>query len=176
MLAWEYGKILRGIYLTTCVILLGSCNISDTSNGSNGSDAGDAGDRDSPKLPDLDFSCNSDSDCCVVTDACMTELWLVAKKQMSEMQSYVSWREQDERKIGCSACIPPSVQVSCENGQCKGTVVYDDPQMNDLMETHCGRLSVTDSAGVSPSKQMLVANTGMSESPDIQKTVFGCGD
>ncbi len=120
--------------------------------------------------PVRDLRCSSDDECCAVVDECYDQLWLVTQGQKTEVEAYIA----SLQRPSCFACIPPSVQVSCQNGQCVGVEVgVGTWPPSGLSGTHCGVLPTNGTGGAPPSSSSRL----MSDPPTAGSapTKFGCG-
>jgi hypothetical protein len=116
-----------------------------------------------------DFSCSSDSDCCVVVDECYAQAWLGTQAQKAEIESYIASLE----RTTCLSCIPPAVQVTCQSGQCTGIEVgVGTWPPSGLSATHCGTLPNGGAAGAPSATSHLMSN---GETAGGAATKFGCG-
>jgi len=79
------------------------------------------------------FSCATNADCCVVVNGCISESQIVAAAD--EAAAKAAWPYCDSQ---CNLCIPPAIQVFCDNGTCAGTEVDLADAGPDLMQDHCG--------------------------------------
>jgi hypothetical protein len=90
-------------------------------------------------------SCTTDDDCCIVADSCTNRAYLVGKDQQSHVRKLID----AESNALCTGCIPPFVEVSCQNSRCVGTVVpFTSRPDSALAMDHCGR--VADSSTSNP--------------------------
>lgn len=79
------------------------------------------------------IACTTNSDCCVVVNNCLSESQIVSAT--NETPAGAAWPYCDSQ---CNACIPPPVQVGCENGVCVGVVSDIADASPDLFMNHCG--------------------------------------
>lgn len=95
-----------------------------------------AGCRDSappPQLPDEDYVCATDDDCCVVLDPCRERLLVfTAKNRDQAARAY-----QAMRPMSCDGAVPPPTEVSCVAGRCQARQGSRGPG-SQLTEPHCG--------------------------------------
>jgi hypothetical protein len=101
-----------------------------------------------------DLACQSDADCCVVVDTCVSNALVVSATDRAEVEGLLA--EADDGV--CTRCIAPAVQVRCDAGTCVGESLpfSDDATYAELSKTHCGSLPLPQSSGA-------------------QMKVFGCG-
>jgi hypothetical protein len=133
-------------------------------------------------MPVLDFTCTTDTDCCIVADECIDRAWLVTKWQQGELGAYVA----SQPHTMCLACIPPAVQVSCQNGLCAGQKVgYAMGALAAFGKGHCGTLPLPAVGGAgafavlgatADASQGGVMATGGASAIAPAKTTFGCSD
>ncbi len=120
-----------------------------TSTGSGGGCHGDAATW--KALTAGPFPCTKSSDCCVIVNGCTNAAQIVGAKD--EAAAKAAWSYCDAQ---CTACIPPAIEVGCNEGQCAGRVVDFADASSDLLQDHCG---------VDPS---VLTQTS--------KLLFSCGD
>jgi hypothetical protein len=77
-------------------------------------------------------ACTTNSDCCVVINQCVNEAQIVSATNKTKASAAM------DTCGPCTACIPPAIQVGCDNGVCVGTVVDMSDAGPDLMQDHCG--------------------------------------
>lgn len=66
-----------------------------------------------------DIACNTNSDCCVVANGCIAEVYLVHSSALALAKA--AWGNScDPYGEGCAACIAPKVSVACVAGTCQG--------------------------------------------------------
>ncbi|MBN2573981.1 MAG: hypothetical protein JXP73_05390 [Deltaproteobacteria bacterium] len=106
------------------------------------------------------YNCNDDSDCCIVVDTCngTAHLYSLAPGATGP-PSFPSYTM-------CAPCVPPAVQVRCDQGRCVGErissgVDYESP----LREDHCGPVALPDAGAASP---------GQPAQGGAQPTSWGC--
>jgi hypothetical protein len=103
-------------------------------------DSGDDGSADAPV--ELDVTCRTDSDCCITIDVCNARAYLYSKAPGATPAP--TFPQMDAGV--CVTCMPPAVQVRCDNRQCVGeklSSIYSGALIRD----HCGPVTVPD-AGV----------------------------
>jgi hypothetical protein len=90
-----------------------------------------------------DIACTTDADCCAVFSQCSATALIVSAADKAKVEQLIpSVTEADT----CVSCIPPPVQVRCENKLCVGSELkntsgaYTDVQ--SFMATHCGAMTV----------------------------------
>lgn len=112
-----------------------------------------------------DIPCTTDADCCVVFDLCLNDGYVVAAKDKDKVASLVASAD----KSRCTACIPPSTEVSCApTGFCTGAKVECTGSFfSDGAKNHCGKLTLPTGCTVKP------ASTS-APGPDT-KTITHCG-
>jgi hypothetical protein len=107
---------------------------STTSSGQAGTGGGCHGDATSfATLTKGPIACTTNSDCCVVVNGCLSESQIVSATD--EAQASAAWPYCDSQ---CNDCIPPPIQVGCDNGVCAGVVVEIPDASPDLFMNHCG--------------------------------------
>ncbi len=79
------------------------------------------------------FTCNKNSDCCVIINGCTTEAQVVSAANRDAAKAAWPYCPND-----CTNCIPPAVEVGCNNGVCTGTEVDVLDASADLLTDHCG--------------------------------------
>jgi hypothetical protein len=79
------------------------------------------------------IACTSNSDCCVIVNGCLSQAQIVAATKKTEAAA--AWPYCESM---CNDCIPPAIQVGCDNGTCVGTVVGFPDASPDLLMDHCG--------------------------------------
>jgi len=93
-------------------------------------------------------SCTKNSDCCVVINGCLNQAQVVSKQNYDKGVDNL-WPYCDKE---CTACMPPAVEVLCNNGQCGlKELDYMDASADKHMD-HCG---VDATPVVGPLKTML---------------------
>lgn len=90
------------------------------------------------------IACTSNADCCVIINGCLSQAQIVSAA--SKDQAKAAWPYCDSM---CNDCIPPAIEVGCENGTCVGTVVDFADASTDLLMDHCG---VNTPIGATPGK------------------------
>jgi hypothetical protein len=83
--------------------------------------------------------CASAADCCVVFDTCKGTGLVVGKADVLKVQGLVA-QTNDAGAGTCVKCMPPAIEVTCENEVCVGNYVPGDPTKlpPDLSKDHCG--------------------------------------
>ena len=103
-----------------------------------------------------DLACQSDADCCAVIDACSNEALVVLVSDRPAVEALL----EGAKDVGCTNCIPPAVQVTCEANRCVGASVggsvSDEATLTKLRQSHCGSLPLPESSGA----QMRVITCG----------------
>jgi hypothetical protein len=107
------------------------------------------------------FPCRNNDDCCIALDTCMNVAYLYSKGPGADEPPTISPPSNGY----CTACIPPPIQVSCEDGQCVGTRISSYPTA--LLTSHCGYIPLTDAGTHAPQK----ADAGT----PTTKSVWTCG-
>jgi hypothetical protein len=79
------------------------------------------------------IACTQNSDCCVIVNGCISEAQIVSAT--NEAAAKTAWPYCESQ---CNDCIPPAIQVGCDNGVCAGTVVDFADASPDLLMDHCG--------------------------------------
>lgn len=79
------------------------------------------------------FTCTKNSDCCVIINGCTNEAQIVLAANRDAAKTAWPYCQND-----CTNCIPPAVEVGCNNGQCTGTEVDFMDASPDLLNDHCG--------------------------------------
>jgi hypothetical protein len=79
------------------------------------------------------IACVHASDCCVILNDCTNEAQIVSAAE--ETAAKAAWPYCDSQ---CTHCIPPAVEVGCQNGVCVGEAVVDPDGGTDLLTDHCG--------------------------------------
>jgi hypothetical protein len=97
---------------------------------------GDAADWDDILSGSL--QCESDADCCVVVNDCLSQARVVHLDVFEQAQS--AWPYCDEE---CNDCVAPQVIVACVDGSCVGIL---DDESGDAGESHCGNEAPIDAA------------------------------
>ncbi len=122
--------------------------------------------------PALDLSCNSDADCCVISNNCQSALYLVTLTQRSELSAYLG----SIASTTCAACAPPPIAVSCQSGTCVGEQLDPINATPGLSVPHCGPVTALSASGGAPSAGSAnTAASGSSAAPGTgQKKAFGC--
>lgn len=81
------------------------------------------------------FPCTKNSDCCVVVNSCVNQAQVMLKtdydKGGADLWPYCT--DQD-----CTNCIPPAVDVVCDNGQCGLEELSPLDASPDKSNDHCG--------------------------------------
>jgi hypothetical protein len=78
------------------------------------------------------ITCTTNSDCCVVINGCTSTAQIVTATNQAKAKAAM------DTCGNCNNCIPPAIQVGCDNGVCVGTVVdFADGGMG-LTQDHCG--------------------------------------
>lgn len=114
----------QGLFAFVCLSLAMACNGSSTT-----ADGGTV----YTSIPPENIPCTTDTDCCVVTDACRSAAYVVHAGDTVQMP-----------KTTCNACIVPAVQVWCKNGTCQsGSLSFADG-LQAFMQDHCGTLPIPD--------------------------------
>jgi hypothetical protein len=111
--------------------------------------------------PTLPAACVNDSDCCIAFDSCMATSYLVGKTEYAAMNASIASARSGSAM--CVKCMPPSVQVQCQEGICVGNTISYNPS---VYKSHCGYIDVSASD----------AATGVSmHSATLPDSVWGCG-
>jgi hypothetical protein len=127
-----------------------------------------------------EFRCQSDDDCCAVSDPCLTTMQVVGLPYKEALEADIAANPKDR----CTSCLAPSVQVTCVDGQCLGYKVgFGTWPPSGLAATHCGALPVatggtlSGSAGSVTSADMVAPSGGVSAggTTSTLETAFGCG-
>jgi len=85
--------------------------------------------------------CSEDSDCCVVNDDCLATAYVVASKDAGNVASLIASADNSR----CTACITPTIQVSCgPSGTCVAQKIdlLCDSTTFRYPGDHCGKLGV----------------------------------
>ena len=106
--------------------------------------------------------CATDTDCCVVVDRCINQALVVRATDRDKVASLVA----SDDPGGCTACLLPAVQVSCDNGQCAGALV--SPVADGGADAYAA-LS-TDHCGTLPGIAAKSATPGLAP-----RAILGCG-
>jgi len=126
-----------------------------------------------------DLTCTKDSDCCLVYNGCYSGLWLVKDTQKAAVSACL-WAPYI---MGCPACWPPEVQVSCRVGFCYAEEItlptsYD---LTHAREPHCGLLPLVGAAGAESQYKAAFSATaatagaaGAAATGPTSQTAFGC--
>lgn len=77
--------------------------------------------------------CQKNSDCCVIVNTCLSESQVVAAA--TKEQAKAAWPYCDAE---CNLCIPPAIEVVCDQGSCAGRQVDFADAGPGLMTDHCG--------------------------------------
>jgi hypothetical protein len=77
--------------------------------------------------------CQKNSDCCVVVNGCLSESQVVAAA--TKDQAKAAWPYCEAQ---CNACIPPAIEVVCDQGSCAGREVDLVDAGPALLADHCG--------------------------------------
>ena len=115
--------------------------------GSTATNAGSGGAAQDPRTEaasyaSTDIACSVNSECCVVFDGCLVTGYLVAASDKDKVRALLDSASMDR----CLGCIPPSVEVMCEQGKCVAKTIEDTPgnrSPDDSRQDHCGSLDVT---------------------------------
>ncbi len=103
-------------------------------------------------------ACQTDADCCLVVDNCLDQGLIVGVADKDKVRSLLDSADMSQ----CLGCIPPFVQVSCEQSVCVGTSV-------DLQQSSSGSLN----------NALVMDHCGTVQTPDFvagaKGTVLGCG-
>jgi hypothetical protein len=124
--------------------------------------------------------CTSDSDCCIVTDGCISNALVVNTSNRDEVTSLI--QEAAPPVGGCFGCIGRPYQVACVAGQCTAYEVerwdpdagapmaayYDDDP--SLADDHCGTLPLPDGDLLQTS-----SSTAVGSGLRLKGVVLGCG-
>jgi hypothetical protein len=94
----------------------------------------------------IGFPCRNDSDCCITIDNCMNVAYLYSKAPGAALAPEISPPPGGM----CTACIAPTIQVSCVSGQCVGTRISSYPA--ELRKDHCGYVKLADAGTHAPLK------------------------
>jgi hypothetical protein len=102
-----------------------------------------APDAGAAEAPPANYTCRGDSDCCIVVDTCMEVAYLYSNAPgATGRPTFPPTNTED-----CLRCIPPAVQVRCDQGQCVGEELTDGVDYNSpLRADHCGPLGLPDAA------------------------------
>jgi hypothetical protein len=103
-------------------------------------------------------ACQTDADCCLVVDNCLDQGLVVGVADKDKVRSLLDSADMAQ----CLGCIPPFVQLSCEQNVCVGTSV-------DLQQSSTGSLNnalVMDHCGTVQTPAFVAGQKG---------TVLGCG-
>jgi hypothetical protein len=101
------------------------------------------------------IACNVDTDCCVATDPCHSQAFVVHAGDAVQIS-----------QTNCNACIVPPVQVWCENSVCRSaTFDFTGNQDTPFTQDHCGSMQLPDSV-------VLHGEDGGIET----MAVYGCGE
>ena len=79
-------------------------------------------------------ACKINADCCVVTDKCGAQAFVVSLEDRKKVRDLVDSAQAETAR--CVLCIPPYVQVTCEQGKCIGTEFASGPEA--LTQDSCG--------------------------------------
>ena len=128
-----------------------------------------------------DLTCNTDDDCCVEVNRCLTAAAVYSKLS----GPWITWPVPE---YGCYLCYIPIVDVRCLNNWCEGQ------QISDYLQTengtaHCGRLpsgtggttgtgGAASAGGSSPSTSTsggAASPQGLFAPSPAVLPVFGCG-
>lgn len=90
--------------------------------------------------------CQTDADCCLVVDECLAQGLIMGLADKDEVRSLLDSADTSS----CVGCIPPFLQLSCEQHVCVGTLVSPQDTSPDsiswqLMRDHCGFVQTQDS-------------------------------
>lgn len=101
---------------------------------------------------DGEAPCETDADCCVVTNDCSNTAYVVGLDDKEAATKAVAAERAGQEAIGhCTACIAPLVQVFCQNNKCAGSEL--DPRQGELdsrlAEDHCGSIGPVDAPTMS---------------------------
>ncbi|APR84729.1 Hypothetical protein A7982_10078 [Minicystis rosea] len=80
----------------------------------------------------------------MIINGCLSQAQIVAAAKKD--QAKAAWPYCDSL---CNDCIPPAIQVGCDNGVCAGTVVDFADASTDLLMDHCG---IDAPVGATPNK------------------------
>jgi hypothetical protein len=93
------------------------------------------------------YTCRDDADCCIVIDTCLAVAHLYSKAPGATGKPSLS---PPDAGAACVNCIPPAVQVRCDQGQCVGEKLSTGVDFNGpLRQDHCGPITLPD-AGAMP--------------------------
>ncbi len=103
-------------------------------------------------------ACQTDADCCLVVDECLDQGLIVGVADKDKVRNLLDSADTSQ----CLGCIPPFVQLSCEQNVCVGTSVNlqdssSGSNFNALVMDHCGTVQTPDFV------------------PGAKGTVLGCG-
>jgi hypothetical protein len=118
--------------------------------GSTGSSTGGTSSRVDCGTVATDFNCVTDQDCCLVSSACHSALYLTNASQKAKVQSCLD----AQGIVPCPSCLAAPVQLACVNRRCVGTVLdrnvtgYSSP----FSGPHCGALPVPVGSGGASSR------------------------
>lgn len=79
------------------------------------------------------IACTKSSDCCVIVNGCTNEAQIVSATNKAAAKT--AWPYCQDH---CTDCIPPAVEVACDNGVCAGRTVPFPDASADLLMDHCG--------------------------------------
>jgi len=106
------------------------------------------------------LTCRTDGDCCIEVEGCMARAYLYSIAPGASAPPIIAPVPPGTM---CLPCIPPAVQVRCDNGQCVGeklSTMYS----GRLIQSHCGTVDLPD-AGT------MLYQSSYEGSP---QTVWGC--
>jgi hypothetical protein len=87
----------------------------------------------------LDYSCDSDGDCCIKVDRCTARAYLYSTGPGASPAPSIPYISDPGQ---CLRCTPPAVQVRCESGVCVGQPISG--ASGKLTQDHCGYITTTD--------------------------------
>jgi hypothetical protein len=148
-------------FAASCMLLLTSACTSTSS-----SSSGETSREQARDYARATVGCKTDSDCCVVVDGCINQALVVGAADKDKVASLVSQPDPG----GCTGCLLPAVQVTCDQGQCQGALIdvyspdggIEAGAITQLTQDHCGSV-----AGVVTTKATTPALT--------TQAIFGCG-
>jgi hypothetical protein len=133
--------------------------------GGTGSAPAQGGTTGSTTTTPVDLTCNTDDDCCVSVDTCRAIAVLYSK-----IQGLVYW--PPATSTSCLRCYTPTVEVSCRNNQCTGTVLGNYLSQGTA---HCGKIQSAGTGGTTT--QANAASVAIPQTPvsdSAPQLVFGC--
>jgi hypothetical protein len=111
-------------------------------------------------LAPANYSCRDDSDCCIAVDTCNEVAHLYSRAPGA------TGRPSFSPGTMCVPCIPPAVQVRCDQGQCLGEKISTGVDYNSaIRKDHCGPVALPDAGAASMSQPAYRA---------AQQTSWGC--